>query len=59
MEPSGPTPPNAAEADQRRILVGPLNRVLLDEGATVAEYGERLKLALAEGLRELHRAALT
>ena len=45
---------NAAEADKGRLLLGPLNRVLLEEGASVAEYGEGLKLALAEGLLELH-----
>lgn len=45
---------NAADADQRRISLGPINRTLLNEGASVDEYKAGLQRAIDEGLLELH-----
>ena len=45
---------NAAEADKGRISLGPINRTLLDEGASVDEYKAGLQRAIDEGLLEIH-----
>lgn len=45
---------NAAEADKGRIAIGPINRTMLDEGASVEEYRAGVQHAIAEGLVEMH-----
>jgi hypothetical protein len=45
---------NGLEADQGRISIGPINRAMLDDGASVAEYITARDLAVADGLVELH-----
>jgi hypothetical protein len=44
---------NGIEADKGRIRIGPINRAMLDEGASVAEYSAARDLALAEGHIEM------
>ena len=43
---------NGAEADNGRISIGPINRILLDEGASVDEYRAGFQRAIDEGLLE-------
>ncbi len=45
----------AADADKGRISIGPINRTLLDEGASVAEYLAGLQRAIDEGWLEWHQ----
>lgn len=45
---------NAAEADKGRISIGPINRTMLDEGASVDEYRAGVQRAIAEGFIEMH-----
>jgi hypothetical protein len=46
---------NTVEApDKGRILLGPINRTLLDEGASADEYRAGLQRAIDEGLLERH-----
>ena len=40
---------NGLEADKGRISIGPINRTMLDEGASVAEYVAARDLAVTEG----------
>ena len=45
---------NGLEADKGRISIGPINRTLLDEGASVDEYIAARARAVAEGLITIH-----
>jgi hypothetical protein len=45
---------NGLEADKGRISIGPINRTMLDEGASVDEYIAARDLAIAEGFVTLH-----
>jgi hypothetical protein len=45
---------NGVEADKGRTLIGAINRAMLDEGTSVAEYCAARDLALAEGYVTLH-----
>jgi len=47
---------NAAEADKGRISIGPINRTMLSEGASVEEYRAGSQRAIDEGLLELHQS---
>jgi hypothetical protein len=47
---------NGAEADNGRISLGPINRTLLNEGASVEEYRAGLERAILEELLELHQS---
>lgn len=42
--------PNAVEAQNGPISIGPINRTMLDEGTSVAEYIAARDLAVSEGL---------
>jgi hypothetical protein len=45
---------DAAEADKGRISIGPINRTMPDEGASVEENRAGLQHAINERLLELH-----
>jgi hypothetical protein len=45
---------NGLEAQNGRIPIGPINRTMLDEVASVDEYVAARDLSLAEGLITLH-----
>lgn len=47
---------NGLETDKGRVSIGPINRTMLDEGASVDEYIAARDLAIAEGLIELHQS---
>jgi len=47
---------NAADADKGRISIGPINRTMLDEGASVEEYRVGRQRAIDEGLIEMHQS---
>jgi hypothetical protein len=45
---------NGLEAQNGRISIGPINRAMLDEGASVDEYIAARDLAIAEGFLTMH-----
>jgi hypothetical protein len=45
---------NGLEAENGRISIGPINRTMLDEGASVEEYIAARDLAVTEGLITMH-----
>ena len=47
---------NGLEADKGRISIGPINRTMLDEGASVEEYVAARDRAVAEGLITMHQS---
>jgi hypothetical protein len=45
---------NGLEAQDGRISIGPINRTMLDEGASVEEYIAARDLAVTEGFITMH-----
>ncbi len=45
----------AGDADKGRISIGPINRTMLDEGASVAEYSAGRDRAIDEGFVAWHQ----